>query len=1553
MSPNQPPALSTSGAVRSATEPRPASRRRFGLSVLLLVSLVTGVIQAPARAVEAPAPAAANSSALGDINLAPNLFYNVSQIDERWSASEVLGGHRIGLCGCMLSALTAMVGFHLNVRPGINSVGAGTAVPHFASELISFEWITGPLDSWYRKRIPLSWVEGYFFSPVYIDRYLREGRPDRDEAENWGYVDKGAGEPCGAAIQPHALQDVAIPSVVNLALPDGTFQSVQVGPTGVAFDYHHELRTDIIDANLQQGRPTIIGRTYPKEGGGFGNHVQIVVGWDAAKGQYRVVDPVEATGAAGETVYPVQPDNYLRWKNEITATIDVYPVPTGQSHFTMVDDPSPIELSTVLPDGRLVGYDPDTGEHEAFRGHSAYEFAAETPPDGSSVPATDPVKGLSTTDPAAGVHRASIIGTGTGTYEVALNDVDADGTQHVLADLAGTIAAGQEVKHEVTYTEEGDATAVAVENFTPQPVVAPVSAVAGEPVDLDAQRSFDADGTVAAIDWSFGDGTTATGTSTTHTWARPGTYPMQVTATDDRGATRTETVNVEVAPAETDVPALQLTADPAAADNGWTSAAEVKVSAAATDAGSGVESITLAAEGADPQAERTIAGDTAQLSLDGEGRTMVTARATDRMGNVTGSEMLHVGIDRTPPVAAVRSPGADRPVTALSLVTGSATDAGSGVAAVEVQVRRADGHTFDGTSWAAGDAWLDAAGSEGWHAAEGLPSGANLPDGAYSVVARATDHAGNTGPASAASAVTVSATAAHGLPVRELQAPAGRLGTEGLALTDLGQAVGTGSPLGLSDSAALRWADSSPTALENPAGRVGSRAHGVDSSGGTVVGTALNQFGQPRATAWVDGSPTDLGSLVSGGISVAHDVNDAGVAVGSSAVVSGLQRSRAVRFAAGQVQLVPDLGGDSSEALAINTRGDVVGYAQAPGSSLHQAFVTPAGGTARLLGDPAAPSSANDINDAGQVAGTQNDEAVIWTDGTKEVLGRGSAQGIAEDGTAAGLVHLEHGPSAALWRDGEQVDLNDLIDAGTGWRLERADGISDDGRFVVGTGILAGKQRGFVLDLGGGTGGGGGADTEAPTTTATVAPPAGANGWTRGPVDVTLTAHDGDGSGVASIAHSAGDPIVGSSGTVRVERDGTTTLAYAATDLAGNVEPPSSTTVRIDGTAPAATASAPQAPPSGWHRAPVEVAVGASDAGSGVDRLSWRVDGGAAVSGPPTRVAVGADGEHVVSVTATDLAGNTSAEAQAALRIDRTPPTVTFSGLDEAAVVDLGTPVLAAASDQHSGLADVAMWVSTSRGGRQPVVPGALLTSAGPTTIEVRATDVAGNEVTIERHLTVEGDDTPAPSDNQVPVAHAGGPYRVAGGDLIQLDGTRSSDPDGDPLTYSWTLEGTPLGTGATMPLRLDPGRYTLVLTVNDGEASSPTWHGGTAITTITVDERPAWLFSGFDAPVKNPPAVNGVRAGSVVPLKFGLGGDRGPSIFAPGFPSSAPVPCGAVGGPPSEVAMPGATQLTYDPTNERYQLNWQTDRAWKGTCRRLTLRFVDGTERTAEFRFT
>jgi len=109
-----------------------------------------------------------------------------------------------------------------------------------------------------------------------------------------------------------------------------------------------------------------------------------------------------------------------------------------------------------------------------------------------------------------------------------------------------------------------------------------------------------------------------------------------------------------------------------------------------------------------------------------------------------------------------------------------------------------------------------------------------------------------------------------------------------------------------------------------------------------------------------------------------------------------------------------------------------------------------------------------------------------------------------------------------------------------------------------------------------------------------------------------------------------------------------------------------------------------------------------------------------------------------------------------------------------------------------------------------------------------------------------------------------------------------------------------------------------------------------------------AATFGGFERPVDAAPALNAVNAGSAVPLKFVLAG-MGSALLI----DSQPVSCDTLlptGEAPSPIDSPGATGLSQD--GDHYHVNWQTDRAWAGSCRRLTVRIPAASDAVAYFRF-
>jgi len=114
--------------------------------------------------------------------------------------------------------------------------------------------------------------------------------------------------------------------------------------------------------------------------------------------------------------------------------------------------------------------------------------------------------------------------------------------------------------------------------------------------------------------------------------------------------------------------------------------------------------------------------------------------------------------------------------------------------------------------------------------------------------------------------------------------------------------------------------------------------------------------------------------------------------------------------------------------------------------------------------------------------------------------------------------------------------------------------------------------------------------------------------------------------------------------------------------------------------------------------------------------------------------------------------------------------------------------------------------------------------------------DVAGNYLVqlIVNDGSVDSDSASvsinAGSGNTAPVADAGTDQAAMVGDSIQLDGSGSSDANGDALAYIWSFTSVPTGsvaalsdTGSVMPaFRVDlAGSYVVQLVVNDGATDS------------------------------------------------------------------------------------------------------------------------------------
>jgi hypothetical protein len=113
--------------------------------------------------------------------------------------------------------------------------------------------------------------------------------------------------------------------------------------------------------------------------------------------------------------------------------------------------------------------------------------------------------------------------------------------------------------------------------------------------------------------------------------------------------------------------------------------------------------------------------------------------------------------------------------------------------------------------------------------------------------------------------------------------------------------------------------------------------------------------------------------------------------------------------------------------------------------------------------------------------------------------------------------------------------------------------------------------------------------------------------------------------------------------------------------------------------------------------------------------------------------------------------------------------------------------------------------------------------------------------------------------------------------------------------------------------------------------------------------------FSGFFSPVDNLPTLNLIKPGQAVPVKFGLGGNRGLAIFATGYPAAETISCStsALIDPVEQTVTAGDSSLSYDAGSQQYSYVWKTPSSgWpSGACRQLLLKLVDGATYRANFK--
>lgn len=218
-------------------------------------------------------------------------------------------------------------------------------------------------------------------------------------------------------------------------------------------------------------------------------------------------------------------------------------------------------------------------------------------------------------------------------------------------------------------------------------------------------------------------------------------------------------------------------------------------------------------------------------------------------------------------------------------------------------------------------------------------------------------------------------------------------------------------------------------------------------------------------------------------------------------------------------------------------------------------------------------------------------------------------------------------------------------------------------------------------------------------------------------------------------------------------------------------------------------------------------------------------------------------------------------------------PPVAAVGVDQTVLAGATVTLNGSASHDFNGAPLTYQW--TQVGG--PAVTLNLTTAATPTFV-APIVPQAGSTLSFQL-IVSDGTQQSAPVVtnvtvkyvNHAPIADAGVNQTVLEGALVTLDGTKSYDPDNDPLTYSWTQTAGPavtlMNSNAAQPSFTAPtvsssgGTLMFQLTVSDGQL--------TATASVSVVDKPVTV-----PPVANAGQPQTVASGTTVILDGSLSSD-------------------------------------------------------------------------------
>ena len=299
------------------------------------------------------------------------------------------------------------------------------------------------------------------------------------------------------------------------------------------------------------------------------------------------------------------------------------------------------------------------------------------------------------------------------------------------------------------------------------------------------------------------------------------------------------------------------------------------------------------------------------------------------------------------------------------------------------------------------------------------------------------------------------------LPLPAAIGPGPVTGGDVVALNDLGQAAG--NAFADMASQALRWNAGTNQILASLSGGQSSRARGMN-AGGKVVGES-----GASAVIWQTTTAAALNTPAGDLCASAADIDDSGAIIGSSTNAGGTTHLITWPGFGGAAMIQ---GAEPATGTARRNNGDLVGDGPRETGSGERGSLYFDGAEWRLLLVGQSITAA--INESGAVCGSEvvtsgfaQTRAWKATTGSLTYLPHlgASTNSTAEDINNAGDVVGSSLGKAVLWKGATAIDLNTRLAPGSGWVLQKASAVNSRGQ-ITGVGTRNGQPRVFLLSPG-------------------------------------------------------------------------------------------------------------------------------------------------------------------------------------------------------------------------------------------------------------------------------------------------------------------------------------------------------------------------------------------------------------------------------------------------------------------------------------------------------